>query len=268
MRIVRMILFGVAAVEAFFALAFVFRWPIAEEIWPLAYTNDLAFIFVGSIFAAAAASFLWCAVTMDIGALVGIGLDTLFIFTPLTVYLIQTSDADDYAIRRFALAAAFTALVGVGIVLWSRRYPIRDTRPLPALVRWSFIVFVIALLYVGGSLVRKNLSILPWTITQDGAVIYGWMYLGAAAYFTYTLIRPVWHNAAGQLAGFLAYDLVLIIPFLQLLPDISDSRRLNLYIYIVVVVYSGLLASYYLFIHPNTRLIRVAQQPALVPEAG
>ena len=42
------------------------------------------------------------------------------------------------------------------------------------------------------------------------------IFLGSAIYFAYGLQRPVWGNAKGQLLGFLAYDLVLIVPFVRL----------------------------------------------------
>jgi hypothetical protein len=52
-------------------------------------------------------------------------------------------------------------------------------------------------------------------------IIYGWMCLGAAAYLGYVVLRPKWQNACGQLAGFLAYDLVLFVPFVLMLPNRS-----------------------------------------------
>jgi hypothetical protein len=93
-------------------------------------------------------------------------------------------------------------------------------------------------------------------VTVDAQILYGWFFLGAAAYFAYGVLRPSWHNAAGQLAGFLAYDVVLIVPFLNLLPSIRAEWRLNLIVYIIVVSGSGLLAIYYLFINPATRVWR------------
>jgi hypothetical protein len=47
---------------------------------------------------------------------------------------------------------------------------------------------------------------------------------------------------------------VLIVPFLQRLPTIAPEFQISLYIYIVVVVYSGLLAIYYLFVNRGTRI--------------
>jgi hypothetical protein len=84
-------------------------------------------------------------------------------------------------------------------------------------------------------------------------VLFGWIFLGASLYFIYGVARPVWHNARGQLMGFLAYDLVLILPFLVLLGDVKPEFMLSLVIYLVVIVYSGALAIYYLLISKETR---------------
>jgi hypothetical protein len=68
------------------------------------------------------------------------------------------------------------------------------------------------------------------------------------------LLRPSWANSAGQLARFLANDVVLIVPFLNWLPILAPEPRTGLIIYTAVVTYSGLLAIYSLFIHKPTRL--------------
>jgi hypothetical protein len=154
----------------------------------------------------------------------------------------------------FALACASGVVFGA-YLLWSTiRVPIRDTRPIPVLVKISFAVFIIALILVGGALILKTPNILPWSVTPELGVMCGWMFLGAAAYFAYSLVRPSWHNSAGQLAGFLAYDVILIVPFLQRLPTTAPELRTSLIIYLIVVIYSGLLAIYYLFINPTTRI--------------
>ena len=85
-------------------------------------------------------------------------------------------------------------------------------------------------------------------------MVIGWMFFGAAMYFAYALLRPSWLNSAGQLIGFLAYDLVLIVPFLTRLPGVAPEHKLGLIIYTAVVTYSGLLAIYYLLIYKPTRV--------------
>lgn len=80
------------------------------------------------------------------------------------------------------------------------------------------------------------------------------MFLGAAVYFVYGLVDRRWENAGGQLAGFLAYDVVLVVPFLLRLPTIEAELLPNLVIYLVVVIASGILAAWYLLLNPVTRV--------------
>ena len=45
-------------------------------------------------------------------------------------------------------------------------------------------------------------------------VVDGWLFLGASVYFIYAVARPAWEMPTGPLLGFLAYDIVLILPFI------------------------------------------------------
>ena len=67
--------------------------------------------------------------------------------------------------------------------------------------------------------------------------------------------RPRWSNAAGQLLGFLAYDVVLIVPFIIYFRHVPADRLVNHIVYTAVVVYSGLVALWFCFIDRRTRLI-------------
>jgi hypothetical protein len=254
-KVMRYFLLLVCAVQLFFAVAFFLQWPVAVNLWPFQGTTPLTFIFISSIFAAAAASTLWAAATKNYGALAGIALDYLTILAPVAILSFQLGNAGgDPKMISYAIACVFGALFGLGLFLWSIRFPISPVPPLPGLVRWSFVIFIIALLIVGGRLVLQITETIPWKITPDIAVIMGWMFLGAAVYFVYSILRPSWLNAAGQLMGFLAYDVVLIVPFLTRLPGVQQENRLGLTVYTGVVIYSGLLAIYYLFLHKPTRL--------------
>jgi hypothetical protein len=253
--VLRVALLAVVAVQALFAVAFAFQMPFAVQMWPLPYTGAIGYIFVASIFAAAAASTLWCVLADEPAALAGVALDYVVIMTPTAVFAAQLAaggGGTGGALAAFAAVCAVAAVLGVVLFAWSVRLPFRDARPTPRLVRYSFGVFIVALLVVGSQLVLGSQSVLPWDVTTEAAVIYGWFFIGAAAYFVYGVLRPRWPNAAGQLAGFLAYDLVLIVPFLGLLAEITEARRPSLLIYIAVVTYSGLLAIYYLFLAPAT----------------
>jgi hypothetical protein len=72
--------------------------------------------------------------------------------------------------------------------------------------------------------------------------MYGWIFLGAATYFIYGALRPMWGNAAGQLLGFLAYDAVLIVPFVRHFATVRPAHRLSLTIYVTVLCYSAIVA--------------------------
>lgn len=253
----RMLLFALCLFQAVFAVAFFLQAPFALALWPWGATSRLSYIFLASIFAAAAASTFWCVASGSYGALGGIALDYVVIFVPMSVYAFSSAarESDPSALLAFGAACALGAIFGVGLFLWSRRFPLDSAPPMPALVRWSFVVFILALIFVAVRMVLGAPHVLPWTITPDLSVLFGLMFLGAAAYFLYALIRPTWENTAGQLVGFLAYDVVLIVPFLQRVPTVEPVFQASLAIYIVVVAYSGLLAIYYLFLHPRTRVV-------------
>jgi hypothetical protein len=251
--ILRPILVLVCVIQIVFAIAFFFQLPFAKALWPFPGTTPLTYIFVASIFAAAAASTLWAVSTGKPATLAGIFLDYFTILTPLSILAFRLS-AEDSAFLSFAILCAVSALFGLALLLWSLRFPLDPDPPMPALVRWSFVVFVLALLIVSIRLILQVPNVIPWTITPDISLFVGWIFLGAATYFAYGLLRPSWWNSAGQLFGFLAYDVVLIVPFLQRLPTVSPEHRVGLYIYTAVVIYSGLLAIYYLFINGRTRV--------------
>ena len=88
-------------------------------------------------------------------------------------------------------------------------------------------------------------------------MIFGFIYLGAAVYFLYGFVQPRWSNAAGQLIGFLAYDIVLIGPFVDRFDEVTGRQLLSLIIYSAVLVFSGALAFYYLFVGENCFINRI-----------
>jgi hypothetical protein len=107
---------------------------------------------------------------------------------------------------------------------------------------------------VGVALVLKAEKVLPWPVSDDLSVIVGGLFLGAGAYLGYGLLRPSWANSGGQLAAFLAYDVVLLYPLLAHFDDVASDLRVNLFVYSGVVIYSALLASYFLFVSAETRI--------------
>jgi hypothetical protein len=256
-RYVRAALWVVAAVQAVMALGFVFQVAAVTGLWPFPGATPLTNIFIGSIFGAAAASTAWCLVMRSDRGLAGIALDYLAILVPFSVFAFvhAASGAGGASghVTLFGIACVAGALVGLALLRWSVGHPWRDPRPTPRLVRGSFGFFVIALVIVASLLIARVPDILPWPVTPELSTLIGIMFLGAAAYFAYGVVTPRWENAGGQLAGFLAYDVVLIVPFLVRLPTIDERVRVNLVVYTAVVTFSGLLAIWYLFLDPRTR---------------
>jgi hypothetical protein len=246
----------VAAIQAVFAVLFLTRSPIAVELWPLPQTGEMMMIFLASIFAAAAASTAWAVLWGEPGSLVGIALDYVVIFLPLSLYALTLDPARGGGPSTFAVVTLGGVGMGVWLLWWSWRHPLRDPRPTPTIVRAAFLVFVVALVLTGLALVVQTPNMLPWTLTPELSVVAGAIFLGAAAYFAYGFVRPRWTNAGGQLAGFLAYDLVLIVPLLTRFRSVYSGWSLSLTVYVVVIVASGILAAWYLFVARDTRIIR------------
>lgn len=215
--------------------------------------HDAAFIHIHRLdLRGGGASTLWCLFVREDGAMSGIALDYIAILLPVTILMIQVAEGRASYIV-YAVVCAAGVLFGLMLWLQTFRLPIRRTPPTPRLVYWSFVVFVIALIIAGGALILKSPNVIPWNVTPETGAVFGWMFIGAAAYFAYAVARPSWHNSGGQLAGFLIYDIILIVPFLQRLS--TNGPAVNLVIYLAVVIYSGVLAACFLFISPSTRLI-------------
>jgi hypothetical protein len=267
-RAIRLIMLVAALGQILVAIGFFAQMPWIKTFWPFDYTEDLSFIFMASIAGAAAASTLWCLYVGEDASFAGIALDYAAIFGPLAVFSLQkytTSMFPDSDLLPLIIGGIAGIIMGIALFIRYQRVPFRYTLPTPRPIRIAFGVFVVALILLGSALVLKTDGIMPWTLSNDASVIYGWFFIGAAIYFIYGLIRPVWGNAGSQLSGFLAYDLILIVPFVAHLSTVKPNLMINLIIYIVVLVGSGALAIYYLFINPATRLSRSPDKAKALP---
>jgi hypothetical protein len=126
---------------------------------------------------------------------------------------------------------------------------------MPRPVRAAFVVFTAALVVVGVLLVIRLANVLPSNVPPDLSTFLGFMFLGAATYFWHGLRGGTWDDAIGQLAGFLAYDLVLAVPLLGRLPGIDPGFAVSLWLYLAVIVSSAALAIWYLLLDPRWRLV-------------
>jgi hypothetical protein len=246
---VRTLLLVLGVIEILFCIAYLLRLPAAMALWPFPEMSALSTLLLASFFATAAANTLWPLLIREDSAIVETGLVYATALTPLAIIGFMKGFV------AFAVVMVLGALIGVGLLLWSRGIPFRDTRPLPALVRWSFVVFLTLIVITGGMLLLRRPGVLPWNLTPDLSTVFGWLFMSAAVFYGYALLRPGWANASGHLAAFLSYDVVMLLPLLTRLPGIAPEFRLSMYIYVASLLYSTGLAIYYLFINKETRVI-------------
>lgn len=252
MKLIRYILFVGGLITLAIAFGFIFPTPFVLRLWPWA-DGSLSYLFIGSILAAVSAAALWIGWTGDFGALPAGSLNVFVIAVTTGFYFFLLSFRDGRAeLLPFGLWMLMMAIISGGFFFWSRRLDVQDARPTPAFIRVCFGIFLVSLIFVGTSLVLRS-PIFPWKLNPDSSVIFGCIFLGDAFYFLYALLYPRLSNAIGQLLSFLAYDLVLIVPFLNLLSRIEPAFRVSLILYVIVLIFSGAVAVYYLFMHPQTR---------------
>jgi hypothetical protein len=235
-----------AALNLVLAAAFALQQSWALDLWPWE-IGRLSYLFLASMLAAVGVAAMWIAVSGDTGSLAAGFLNLAVTLGGISAFLVTTGT------RRLGYAIGGLALVNVALLLWSRRLPQPESPRLPALVRGSYVVFTLVLLAVGLALIMRRPGVMPWPLDPDTSVVFGWIFFGDAFYFAYAVWRPRWHSARAQLWSFLGYDAVLIGPLLAHLSRVEPELRLNLIVYLLVLVYSAALGAYYLLLNERTR---------------
>ncbi len=195
------------------AIAFLLEQPWATALWPWM-TYRLSKVFIASILAAIAAPILWIGRSREFAAITGGAVNLFVTFSGMAAYsfVAVAENSARRGILAFGVVCAAAALISLAMAFWARRLSFKDTRRLPMPVKISFGAFAIILMIIGLALVRAQPNIFPWILSRDLSVLYGLIFLGAACYFLYGFLVPLWGNAQGQLIGFLAYGAVLIAP--------------------------------------------------------
>ena len=242
----------VAGLACILALGLLTQQRWATGAWPLP-AGRLSYVFLASVLAAIAAPMVWVALAGEWGASAGSALFPLILSGALAVHFVRVAGPTAPGALPVGLVCAVLAINSLLIHVWSRRVPLRDARPTPRPVQWSFAVFVVVLMLSGSALVLARPNIMPWPVRPEASVAFGWVFLGASSAYAYALTHPGWHHARGPLLGFLAYDLVLLPPLLRHFSAVGPELRLSLVIYTAVLIYSALLAIYYLLINRATR---------------
>lgn len=265
MSVARIGMLILAALNLALGAGLFFDAPWAAALWPWT-DQPLDRVVLSSFLVAGAGTVAWIGLSAEWGAMVGALLDVglfhagagLWFFDRWRRGEIPTPNAvDPPATTALGLyAAVFAALFVVELValraVWGR--PIRDGRPADRLLIGSFAVFALVLLVTGGMLVLHQ-PIWPWPLGEASSALLGFLFLGSAVYFLHGLRRPGWHRMKGQLVAFLLYDLVLVQPYLHM-GDGDLGYKLNyasLALYWAVILYSGGLSAYYLFLNPRTK---------------
>ncbi len=265
-KILRTVLIIVGMVSLLLAVGFCLQLPWAVWLWPWA-DSFSPYLFLGSITAATAASLLWIGLSGELATAAGGALHLTVFYAGLasSLFLLSRQGGDQHLFTR-ALVCAVVALVSLILLLWFRRYPLQHSRPMPLTVRVSFGVFVAVLVLVGVGILLHLPNVFAWKLHPTSSALLGWFFLGAACYFLYGLVHPGWQMACGQLWAFLAYDLVLIVPYLLHFAVARPEQLPSLLINTLVLVYSAALAIYYLLVKQTTRTWRERSQHSTTEE--
>jgi hypothetical protein len=255
-RRIRLLLALLGSGSLLLAAGYFWQMPWATATWPWP-DGRLSYIFVASIIAAIGTAQLWMARTGELRALAAGSLALMVMMSGSAAYLRgQAWLQGRTELLPYGTGAALAAVVSITIFLWSRSYPVLDSRPAPRFLLASYVLFVVILVGVAVALFARLPTAFPWRLNPDTAVLFAWIYLGNAFYFLYAFTARRWHNAAVQLWSFLAYNLVLIGPLAGHLARVEAALQPALVVYLGVLVYSSLVAVYYLFVQRVTRVGR------------
>jgi len=245
------ILFGLANLVLTLGFYLSRDWATSLWPWPL---RPLDSILISSFLAGASVVMVWIGASAEWGAAVGATMNVGLMDAGAAVYLFLVSrEASTSGLTGRAAAFAVFAIINAAVLAWSSGHPIRDARPMKAPLRACFALFSAVLLFAAIELLLRAPTIFPWPLRPQNSTMYGLLFLGSFVYFLYGFLHPSWHNARGQLLAFLAYDLVLIPPYAKHFERVAPAHLTSLRVYMAVMVFSSLVAIYYLFVDALTR---------------
>jgi hypothetical protein len=220
--VVRVFCIALALIQAVIGFGLIKDFDWAIEGWPLPDVR-MTYTFLASITAAIAAPCAWVVWRNELGALQGVGFELMVGQPALGGYLLWlAADRRELALAILGVALfVFGAVWGV-IYLWSKRVPIRDTRPLPGLFRASFIVICAILVVLGAALTLQVDS-------PENSTVIGFIFLSAALLFGWIVVHPTWVSGEMALTSFLAYGMVLVFPYLDLWRNRNDAETVSSY---------------------------------------
>ncbi|MBO0612397.1 hypothetical protein [Thiothrix fructosivorans] len=235
-------------------VGFLYHWSWVIGIWPWS-DGNLSYRFLGSIMAAIAMPVIWIGWSGELAAMRAGALDFALNYTGLgaMVWLFQEQVSTWVTFSWTLGFCILSALFNLSLYQWARRLLFKDTTPIPVLLRGAFLLFTLVLMAVGTALILCYPYVFPWPLQPQTSIVFGWVFMGASLFFLHGFIYAVRGNVRGQLLGFIAYDLILLIPFFEHIQKVTAERQLSLSVYLGVIIFSLGLSIYYLFMHPHTR---------------
>jgi len=252
---VRTLLIIIGAVLLVLCAGFSFGHADTLALWPWPDSHS-SYVFVASILAAIGAPVLWMGLSGELAAMRAgaLGFTVTYSGIAITLLLFGANVAETISVKSFLTLAIVSVLFNMFLYMAVSNLPFRDNRPAPWLLRASFLLFALISIGVGAALIMGYQTIFPWPLKQQTSIVFGWIFIGAAAYFLDGFLKPTRGNVIGQLISFLAYDLILLMLFKMHFDIVRPEHQLSLYLYSGVLAYSALLSFYFLLIHPTTRL--------------
>jgi hypothetical protein len=253
MRSLKPVLLVVGILQLILAVGFFFQQSWATSLWPVPDTR-LSYAFVAAILAGGAAPQIWVALSGQFAGLTGYGLGFGIMYGGMAIaaFLFYLRNQRT-ALLGFALVIGLVAVLCT--LLFLRAPGVSPaSQPTPRIVTLAFVLEVLVLAGAGLLLLLKVPNTLPWNLSPESSVLYGWVFLGLAFYYLYAIIRPQWIHALGPLLGFLVYDLVLFSPLFSRFGSLQPEHVRGQVAATVIIIFSTALGLYYLFVNPATRL--------------
>jgi len=253
MRTLRLALLSIGVIQLVLAAGFFFQQAWATALWPLPDTR-LSYAFIAAILAGGGAPLIWIGLSGRLGGLTGYGLGFGIMYAGMGLAaLLFYLRSQQMALAWFAVTMGILAVTGAFLFFRTRRAT-ADSQQTPRIVRLAFALEVLVLAGAGILLILKVPNTLPWNLSPESSVLYGWVFLGLAFYYLYAVLTPQWIHAVGPLLGFLVYDLVLFTPLFARFGDVQPEHMRGQITASMIIIFSALLGIYYLFVNPATRL--------------
>jgi len=243
---------GAGLFQALLAVGFILRMGWAVDLWPWP-VGPLSYIFIGAVLAGLATGSLWVAATQRWRAALPSLVGLCGMFAAMGVYLLGAplTDAATGAVPHFA--AFFATAFGAAVLITLAMDEPGPIRPLAPLVRASCVVFALALLGAGIALVSGAGQVLPWPVSGPTATMFGLTFIGLSSVHALTAWWADRDMAVVAMAGFLVYDAVLLPAFYLTFQVVPEGHLPSLSVYVAVLVYSALLALWFLFLERPAR---------------